>query len=803
MSLGSSIIKALHDSMAGTALNYLLNPPQTRPSNVSGVGPQGQPPGMYAPQTAPQATVPTSMRAMTPQESGAVAQENSLRQQVNDPANWQRGVMPLGPGDVQGGLGFASALKRNLPEVLSAIKNLGPDVLSSEGLTSLKNLLHLPALSPGGSQATIPEMIRSGAAGHMDPGDLSQRTTREYLEHPIKNAPGYENPYHVFKPGPNSPKTAQPQYVVGKRTNPDLTRMVADALSIPEINQAAKWWPEFTQLIEANLAPEDVKPMLNAWILSQRGASPARGLADALVTERRALLGSQAEPTLGGTNQEDMLNIFKGQLPKLGIDRKIADMGDVIRKYLSSIFGGGAEGPPRTMFPDLETGPGSLPVPGDRHMVRGAGYVDERVAKYLKTNYPDDPMVNRLANDMVVSGSVPTDLYEPSIQRSRDLVPYWNKVKFMGRTDWDVDKVQPILWTAYRKSIGLGGGTPEEAFNYSMAQSPMEAAPGDGSPWANMLPNPMALPAKLAREFTNKFNAKIINETAPMFGARPLDLLSTEGGWKPAGKELVTNPNTVVTMMGTPSALQDTRDAVAYLGNQTSVPVYKVPYSGDPANLPSQFTNKAELQNYLTGSRANSTGIRISSPLFSDRQTVKDFGTALYGLHPNIGGHTLVSVNGEPHLFLVTTDPKTNLPIQLNTKGLQDIDKAIGNVMDKLKMPDGSVSTEWMGTDYQPNYNDWSQNPAGEKHLEGIAQHVPAAVDKLKDMVKNKLPGWIKDIYDEVAPGFWDAHFKDQPFNKTAWDKAWEPKIVAQPEAPTPAVPPVIPTQPPPQGELY
>lgn len=795
MGLGSAIIKAMHDSWAGVALNFLLNPPPVNvspyPSNVSGVGPLGQPATMSAPQSSP-----TTMRGVTPQESEALAKEAWLNQNLRDPESWKMGIMPLGPGDIQGSLGFASGLRRNLPALASEIKNLGPGVFSAEGLGRLKDLLRLPSLSAGGSQATIPEMIRAGAAEHMEPADIAQRTTKEYLAHPKKNAPGYENPYHVFKPGPKSPPDAPPQYVVGKPTNPDLTRLVTNSMSIPEINQAAKWWPEFVARVEANVAPEDVKPFLNAWILSQRGDSPARGIANTLIEERRILLGTQAEEKLGGTGYEDLSSIFMGTLPKKGISRKIADMGDVLRKYLStSLFGEQAGGPPRTMFPEFTTGSGSIPVPGDRHMARANGYVDERVATWLKKNYPDDPMVKKLSNDMVAAGSVPDALYEPTAQKIRELTDYWNKIKFMDKTDWTADKVQPVVWTAYRKSIGLSSGTPEEAFAYNMAQSPMEAAPGDGSPWSKLLPNPLALPTDRARAFTNKFNAKIINETSGMLGVRPLDLLETEGGWKPPGKELVVNPNTTVTMMGTPTALQDARDAVSYLGNQTSNPLVKVPYSGDPANLPTQFSNKAELRNYLIGSRANSTGIRISSPLFGDRKVVKDFGTKLYGFHPNVGGHTLIADEGNPKLFLVTTDPKTGMPVQLSARGLKDIETAIGKVMDDLKMPDGSVSTEWMGTEYLPNYNDWTQFPAGEKHLEGIKQHAPDVAEKLQKMAKDSLPKWIKEIYDEVAPGFWDTHFKAQPFNKTAWDKMWEPGVLPTTE-PGPIPPSARPKQP-------
>lgn len=285
------------------------------------------------------------------------------------------------------------------------------------------------------------------------------------------------------KPGYFGPLTPD-QYVAKWQTQ----------MTPQEIQQRRDWYPEVRKNFNTWFG-DNIKK-LGAWALSQKSASPSKGMLDVQRTQdimqgqRRVEIevpkqkgkGKEWRPLSGGTAEDQIRQMLEGETPSSGVAAKLHDFMDAILGRATRTWMGD-----RPQY--------GQPAPIDIHGGRGTGFVDDRLIKAVEEQYGKEA-ASQLTADFKASPSEAQ--YAHASKTYNDLAEELNRRDFMGG-GWNATQVQAVDWAATGMQIGRPMELPASIFDRNTRRIAYEVNPNANSPlgklaqWEGLTPEQGAL----------------------------------------------------------------------------------------------------------------------------------------------------------------------------------------------------------------------------------------------------------------------------------------------------------------------
>lgn len=475
-----------------------------------------------------------------------------------------------------------------------------------------------------------------------------------------------------------------PNFVVGKITPEDWIQRTETILSPEEIAQYSKWYEEvrgtFLKYTDGDEAKTD--KYMRAWLVANQNIGVDGAFNNVLLQAeqfaRQVPAGEMKAAGLPLATKAARSTLQDEPITE-GVGLKISDFVDSAEgKSVRSIYGN-----------DQLAG---QPFVVDIHTARDTGLVDEILLNHLeRQGYKVDR--DRITTDLAGG---PTDTqYENRADFGRNLTAELNSINWQGRSDWQPKEVQAVGWMAMTRLTADAADDTVTALERSLRRISMEAAPGEGSPWATKYGAAFnALSGDRQAQLTMAVTERAMQMAKEISGIDLRSIVHGTGGW-----ENYQNPAAIAQTLATKSGAEIAANVVGYLTQQTEVWVNSIKgTTKNPKALAIDFiesgsdnlsTNQG-LQNFWSKIReADSSG------LFVGYQPIR---TA----DGEVGIRVIVDKGGE--------------------KRMNDVQSAIqGSLSQVLKKLDFKVQAYGYEADLVKARNDWKEFSDGRAYLERLA----------------------------------------------------------------------------------
>ena len=347
-----------------------------------------------------------------------------------------------------------------------------------------------------------------------------------------------------------------PNFVVGKITPDDWIQRTEAILSSEEILQYAKWYEDVRGTFLKYTDGDEVKTdkYMRAWLVANQNIGVDGAFNNVLLQaeqfarqvpadEMKAAGLPLATKAARSTLQDEPITE--------GVGLKISDFVDSAEgKSVRSIYGN-----------DPLAG---QPFVVDIHTARDTGLVDEILLNHLERQ---GYKVNRDRITTDLAGG-PTDTqYENRSDFGRKLTEELNSITWQGRNDWQPKEVQAVGWMAMTRLTADAADDTVTALERSLRRISMEAAPGEGSPWAAKYGAAFnALSGDRQAKLTQAVTERAMQMAREIAGIDLRGMVHGTGGW-----QTYQNPAAVAQTLATRNGAEIAANVVGFLTQQTEV----------------------------------------------------------------------------------------------------------------------------------------------------------------------------------------------------------------------------------------
>jgi hypothetical protein len=564
----------------------------------------------------------------------------------------------------------------------TAVKKLGPKAgeMVVKSMEKLGTPLQMNIVEPGPTLQKIEGGIKFPTNDSANRLRLKVQREKQALEG--KAMPGMPKNERTVIEAPEG--SEMPSFVVGKITPEDWIQRTEAILTPEEIAQYSKWYEEvrdtFLKYTDGDEAKTD--KYMRAWLVANQNIGVDGAFNNVLlqaeqfarqvpVDEMKAAGLPLATKAARSTLQDEPI--------VEGVGLKISDFVDSAEgKSVRSIYGN-----------DPLAG---QPFVVDIHTARDTGLVDEILLNHLeRQGYKVDR--DRITTDLAGG---PTDTqYENRADFGRTLTAELNSINWQGRSDWQPKEVQAVGWMAMTRLTADAADDTVTALERSLRRISMEAAPGEGSPWATKYGAAFnELSGERQAKLTQAVTERAMQMAKEISGIDLRSIVHGTGGW-----ENYQNPAAIAQTLATRSGAEIAANVVGYLTQQTEVWVNSIKgTTKNPKALAIDFIESGS-DNLSTNEGLQNFWAKIreadSSGLFVGYQPIRT-------VDGEVGIRVIVDKGGE--------------------KRMNDVQSAIqGSLSQALKMLDFKVQAYGYEADLVKARNDWKEFSDGRAYLERLA----------------------------------------------------------------------------------
>ena len=475
-----------------------------------------------------------------------------------------------------------------------------------------------------------------------------------------------------------------PNFVVGKITPEDWVQRTEAILSPEEIAQYSKWYEEvrgtFLKYTDGDEAKTD--KYMRAWLVANQNIGVDGAFNNVLLQAeqfaRQVPVGEMKSAGLPLATKAARSTLQDEPIVE-GVGLKISDFVDSAEgKSVRSIYGNDALA--------------GQPFVVDIHTARDTGLVDEILLNHLeRQGYKVDR--DRITTDLAGG---PTDTqYENRADFGRKLTEELNRINWQGRNDWQPKEVQAVGWMAMTRLTADAADDTVTALERSLRRISMEAAPGEGSPWATKYGAAFnELSGERQAKLTQAVTERAMQMAKEISGIDLRSMVHGTGGW-----QNYQNPTAIAQTLATRNGAEIAANVVGYLTQQTEVWVNSIKgTTKNPKALAIDFIE--------SGSDNLSTNEGLQN--FWSKIMEADTTGLFVGYHPfrtmdgEVGIRVIVDKGGE--------------------KRMNDVQSAIqGSLSQVLKKLDFKVQAYGYEADLVKARNDWKEFSDGRAYLERLA----------------------------------------------------------------------------------
>jgi len=477
-----------------------------------------------------------------------------------------------------------------------------------------------------------------------------------------------------------------PNFVVGKITPDDWIQRTEAILSSEEILQYAKWYEDvrgtFLKYTDGDEAKTD--KYMRAWLVANQNIGVDGAFNNVLLQAeqfaRQVPAGEMKAAGLPLATKAARSTLQDEPITE-GVGLKISDFVDSAEgKSVRSIYGN-----------DPLAG---QPFVVDIHTARDTGLVDEILLNHLeRQGYKVDR--NRITTDLAGG---PTDTqYENRADFGRNLTAELNSINWQGRSDWQPKEVQAVGWMAMTRLTADAADDTVTALERSLRRISMEAAPGEGSPWATKYGAAFnALSGDRQAQLTKAVTDRAMQMAREIAGIDLRSIVHGTGGW-----QNYQNPAAVAQTLATRNGAEIAANVVGYLTQQTEVWVNSIKATTkNPKALAIDF-------------------IESGSDNLSTNEGLRNFWAKVMEADPTglfVGYHPFRTMDGEVGIRVVID--KGNAA---RMQSVQDALSAGGQIDAMLTKLDYDVRTKGYEADLVKARNDWKVSKNGQAYLGRLA----------------------------------------------------------------------------------
>ena len=500
------------------------------------------------------------------------------------------------------------------------------------------------------------------------------------------------------KPMPGMPKNERtvieapaesemPDFVVGKITPDDWIARTEAILSPEEIKQYAKWYEDvrgtFLKYTDGDEAKTD--KYMRAWLVANQNIGVDGAFNNVLLQAeqfaRQVPAGEMKAAGLPLATKAARSTLQDEPIVE-GVGLKISDFVDSAEgKSVRSIYGN-----------DPLAG---QPFVVDIHTARDTGLVDEILLNHLeRQGYKVDR--DRITTDLAGG---PTDTqYENRSDFGRKLTEQLNSIGWQGRNDWQPKEVQAVGWMAMTRLTADAADDTVTALERSLRRISMEAAPGEGSPWATKYGAAFnALSGDRQAQLTKAVTNRAMEMAREIAGIDLRGMVHGTGGW-----ESYQNPAAIAQTLATRNGAEIAANVVGFLTQQTEVWVNSIKgTTKNPKALAIDF-------------------IESGSDNLSTNDGLRKFWEKVMASDP-----TKLFVGYQP---IKTMDGEVGIRVLIDKGGparMQSVQEALssgGQIDTMLTQLDFDVKTIGYEADLVKARNDWKVSKDGKAYLGRLAE---------------------------------------------------------------------------------
>jgi hypothetical protein len=482
-------------------------------------------------------------------------------------------------------------------------------------------------------------------------------------------------------------ESEMPDFVVGKITPDDWIARTEAILSPEEIKQYAKWYEDvrgtFLKYTDGDEAKTD--KYMRAWLVANQNIGVDGAFNNVLLQAeqfaRQVPAGEMKAAGLPLATKAARSTLQDEPIVE-GVGLKISDFVDSAEgKSVRSIYGN-----------DPLAG---QPFVVDIHTARDTGLVDEILLNHLeRQGYKVDR--DRITTDLAGG---PTDTqYENRSDFGRKLTEQLNSIGWQGRNDWQPKEVQAVGWMAMTRLTADAADDTVTALERSLRRISMEAAPGEGSPWATKYGEAFnALSGDRQAQLTKAVTDRAMQMAREIAGIDLRGMVHGMGGW-----ESYQNPAAIAQTLATRNGAEIAANVVGYLTQQTEVWVNSIKgTTKNPKALAIDF-------------------IESGSDNLSTNDGLRKFWEKVMASDP-----TKLFVGYQP---IKTMDGEVGIRVLIDKGGparMQSVQEALssgGQIDTMLTQLDFDVKTIGYEADLVKARNDWKVSKDGKAYLGRLAE---------------------------------------------------------------------------------
>jgi hypothetical protein len=478
-----------------------------------------------------------------------------------------------------------------------------------------------------------------------------------------------------------------PDFVVGKITPDDWIKRTEAILVPEEIAQYSKWYEEVRGTFLKYTAGDEAKTdkYMRAWLVANQNIGVDGAFNNVLLQAeqfaRQVPVGEMKAAGLPLATKAARSALQDEPIVE-GVGLKISDFVDSAEgKSVRSIYGNDALA--------------GQPFVVDIHTARDTGLVDDILLNHLeRQGYKVDR--DRIATDLAGG---PTDTqYENRADFGRKLTEHLNGINWQGRSDWQPKEVQAVGWMAMTRLTADAADDTVTALERSLRRISMEAAPGEGSPWATKYGAAFnALSGDRQSQLTKAVTERAMQMAKEISGIDLRGMVHGTGGW-----ENYQNPAAIAQTLATRNGAEIAANIVGFLTQQTEVWVNSIKgTTKNPKALAIDF-------------------IESGSDNLSTNEGLRKFWEKVMAADP-----TKLFVGYQP---IRTIDGEVGIRVLIDKGGparMESVQGALsagGEIDAMLTKLDYDVKTRGYEADLVKARNDWKGSKNGEAYLGRLAE---------------------------------------------------------------------------------
>jgi len=613
--------------------------------------------------------IPYLGTALQTQEAGRAITEDAVGSVKA--GNYGTAALQVG-GGVLGLLpGAAGTIK-----AAKGLKNV-PVGLSTEAVGGMEGVLQKPVLSK--TEGGIKFPVNDSA------NRLRLKVQRDKQALEGKAMPGMPKNERTVIEAPEG--SEMPNFVVGKITPDDWIERTEAILLPEEIAQYSKWYEEVRGTFLKYTDGDEVKTdkYMRAWLVANQNIGVDGAFNNVLLqAEQFARQVPAGEMKAAGLPlaTKAARSALQDEPIVEGVGLKISDFVDSAEgKSVRSIYGNDALA--------------GQPFVVDIHTARDTGLVDDILLNHLeRQGYKVDR--DRIATDLAGG---PTDTqYENRADFGRKLTEHLNGINWQGRSDWQPKEVQAVGWMAMTRLTADAADDTVTALERSLRRISMEAAPGEGSPWATKYGAAFnALSGDRQSQLTKAVTERAMQMAKEISGIDLRGMVHGTGGW-----ENYQNPAAIAQTLATRNGAEIAANTVGFLTQQTEVWVNSIKgTTKNPKALAIDF-------------------IESGSDNLSTNEGLRKFWEKVMAADP-----TKLFVGYQP---IRTIDGEVGIRVLIDKGGparMESVQGALsagGEIDAMLTKLDYDVKTRGYEADLVKARNDWKGSKNGEAYLGRLAE---------------------------------------------------------------------------------